>query len=136
MGLCHVTLHPRLAAASKPLVLTQQDDRASANAVNRRAGGWREYLDCAVRFVESHAVGAEMTFKDNLVDRRAKTNSGAIEVLVDRIRQRDGNGIFGPDGVGKVAATRRQAHRRYRYRGRVRSWCYYVYNGVVVGSSP
>jgi hypothetical protein len=98
------------AAASKPRVITQQDDRASANAVNRRAGGWREYLDCAVRFVESHAVGAEMTLKDNLVDRRAKTNSGAVEVLVDRIRQRDGNGIFGPDGVGKVAATRRQAH--------------------------
>ena len=55
-------------------------------------------------FDEGHAIGAEMPLQDNLVDSRAALQSGKVFEL--RIRQGDGNRIFWPDGIRKVAATR------------------------------
>jgi hypothetical protein len=98
-----VALHPRLAAASKPRVITQQNERALTNTGKRRAGGWREYLNRVVRFDESYAIGAEITLKDNPVDHSAALRLAKVFEL--QIRQRDGNGIFWPDGIGKVAAS-------------------------------
>ena len=69
-----------------------------------RIGKWREYLDGAVGFDESHAIGAEMPFQDDPVDSRAALQSG--EVFELQTRQGDGNRIFRPDGIRKVAATR------------------------------
>ena len=96
---------PRLAAVSKPRVFTQQNERTLTNTgKRRRAVGWREYLNRVVRFDESYATGAEITLKDNPVDHRAALQRGKAFEL--QIRQRDGNGIFWPDGIGKVAASR------------------------------
>ena len=129
-----MALLPRLAAASKPRVITQQNQRALTNTGEGSAGRWREYLNRPVRFDESHAIGAEMTLEDNPVDHRAALQRGKVFEL--QIRQRDGNGIFWPDGIGKVAATRRQADSRLRYRRRIGSWYCQVYRGEEIGSSP
>src|SRR5690348_13782514 len=75
-----------------------------------------------------------MTFENHLVDRRAALQRR--QVSEHRIRQRDGNGVLGADGIGKVAAARREADLRLRYRWRIGSWDDHVYNSAEVGSSP
>jgi hypothetical protein len=96
-----------LAVESEALAVTQQNERAPANTGKRRAGGWREYLNRAVRFGESHPIRAKMALQNNLVDHRAQTGRRPVEVLEDWIRQGDGNSVFRPDRVSKVAATSR-----------------------------